>query len=146
MGFMDYDGDRTQISFLSSDVNAAGYAAKETAANALAAAIDDITMGTRTFSAFIADENRVANPAVPASGFAQNHTRWLVTFRDSVNAHDETVTIPTANLGAAGLLLPNSDQHDPAAAEWIAFKTAFEAFTVSNDGNPVTVISIEIRE
>lgn len=146
VGYMDFDTDKTQISVLTSDASAASYAAKLADADALSAAIDAVTLGTKFLSAYTADENRVANPAPPANGFAQSHTRWLVTYRDSINAHDETLSIPTADLGAAGLLLPNSDRADMTAAEWVAFVAAFEAFAVSQDGNPVTVIDIVIRE
>lgn len=144
--FVDFDVDTKQVSIPTIDNLTGTYAGGLTMAQALGTAIADLTLGTRSYDAYIYDENVVAAPAPPTNAFAQNHTQWLITLRDAVNGHDETLSLPTANLAGTGLLLPASDQADLTATEWVAFKDAIEDFYRSNDGNAVVLIKAEIRE
>lgn len=146
MKFLDHDTDVKQVSVPTIDNLSGTFAGGLTFANAIRTAVEAVTMGTIIYDAYIYDENVIPAPVPPASGFAQNHSQWLITLRDAVNGHDETLTLPTADYGAAGLLLPNSDQADMTAAEWIAVKDALEDFYRSNDGNAVIMISAQIRE
>ena len=143
--FRDYDSDLKQISIRSAEVTAsANYAAAFTAHLALTDAIADVVLGNMAVNAYTPRSIEVT--AAPASPVAQTNVQWLVTYHDDVDLHKETLSIPTADIATAALRLPNSSQHDPAHASWIAFKAAFEAYAVSNLGNAVTIDSIEFKE
>lgn len=144
--FADRDNDRKQISFPTLDNLGADYTTALGLASDLQTAIEAVTTGVIDTSAYVRDENFVANPTLPTSGFAQNTIQWLVTYTDNVDGSRQTVSIPTADLGTAGLLLPASQFADLTNAAWIAFTDAFEAFVRSDSNNNVTVISVEYRE
>ena len=143
--FRDYDSDVKQISIPSAEVtNSANYAAAFTAHLALTDAISDVVLGNMAVNAYTPRAIEVS--AAPSSPVAQTNVQWLVSYHDAVNLSKQTLSIPTADIATAALRLPNSSQHDPAHAAWIAFKAAFEAFAVSNDGNAVVIDSIEFKE
>lgn len=142
----DHDNDIKQLSFPTNDSLGASFAAGDALAAALSAAIDGIVIGNIIYNGYLYDENVVVNPVPPANGFAQNHTQWLLHLKDTQDAHMETLSIPTADLGTAGLRYPNSDQADLSHASWVAVKDAIEDFYISNSGNPVTLESAEIKE
>lgn len=142
----DNDNDIKQVSFPTLDNLGAGYAAGAAFATALSTAIADLTIGNIVYDGYLFDENVVVNPVPPANGFAQNHTQWLVHLKDTQDAHIETISIPTADLGTTALRYPNSDQADLTHASWVAFKDAIEDFYRSNAGNPVTLEGAEIKE
>lgn len=143
--FRDYDNDLKQISIPSAEVTVpANYATAFTAHTAMVDAILAVTLGNAALNEYA--PRSVETTAPPASPVAQTNVQWLVTYQDDVDLHKETLSIPTADISTAALRLPNSSQHDPAHADWIAFKAAFEAFAVSNLGNAVTVVSIEFKE
>jgi len=143
--FRDYDNDLKQISVPSAEVTVpANYAAAYTAHTALFDAIMAVTLGNAAMNEYA--PRSIETNALPASPVAQTNVQWLVTYQDDTDGHKETMSIPTADIATAALRLPNSSQHDPAHADWIAFKAAFEAFAVSNLGNTVTVVSIEFKE
>ena len=97
-------------------------------------------------SAYTPDENLVANPTPPADLAYQNHTQWLVTVQDTVNGHRETLSIPTADVLDETLVVSHTDQYDATNAEWIAFKDALEDFMISSDGNPISLVSVQLKE
>jgi len=143
--FRDYDNDLKQISAPSAEVtNTANYAAAYTLHSDLQAAIAAVVLGNFALNEYAPRSIEVS--AAPASPVAQTNVQWLVTYQDDIDLHKETLSIPTADIATAALRLTNSSQHDPAHADWIAFKAAFEAYALSNLGNAVTVISIEFKE
>lgn len=144
--FLDYDLDVKQISIPSTDSSAVNYATNLALAEALQTAIGAVTGGTRILQAYTPDENVVASPTPPSQLAYQNHTQWLVTVQDTIDGHKETLSLPTADVLDNTLVITNTDQHDPAHADWIAFKSALEDFMDSNLGNPVTVVSIVLKE
>lgn len=143
--FRDYDNDKKQISIPRDEVLVVGdYAAALTAHTALVDAINAVTLGTIAESSFT--PRSIFAQALPPSPVAQTNVQWLVTLQDDIDGHRETLSLPTADIVTAGLRLPNSSLHDPAHADWVAFKAAIEAVMISNVGNSMTVIGIEFKE
>lgn len=143
--FRDYDNDTKQISVLSDDVLvAANYAAALTLHQNLSSAISAVILGNKAEDAYTPRVIEVS--ALPASPVAQTNVQWLVTYRDSVDGHIEHLSIPTADIADGTLRLPNSSLWDPTHADWVAFKSAFEALAVSNLGNSVTIDQVEFKE
>lgn len=120
----DYDGDKKQTSMefgpvtdgTSYTTRAAEGAAFRDAVNAVAgniAAYDFVALNTEP------------NDTNAASPVFQTHVRWIVELTDSVTGDGPyAFDIPTADLGTAALFLPNTNEHDPAHAAWIALKAA----------------------
>jgi len=109
--------------------------AEMAAANALAAAIDAITLGVRTKTEYVADYAETA-PTLPASQFAQREVKWLVKYSDDVSGELFSCEIPCADLA---LLDPNADERpDLTAGAMATFVTAFQTY-VKNGANSVTV-------
>lgn len=143
--FRDYDNDVKQVSIQQAEVLVVGdYPARLTAHTALVDAINAVTLGTIAEQSFT--PRSILAQALPVSPIAQTNVQWLVTLQDDIDGHQEHLSIPTADIGTAALRLPNSSQHDPAHADWIAFKAAIEAVVESNVGNDMTVIAIEFKE
>jgi len=143
--FRDYDNDKKQITIPRDEVTVVGdYPAALTAHTALVDAINAVTLGTIAEQSFF--PRSIYASALPASPVAQTNVQWLVTYQDDIDGHKEHLSLPTADIATAALRLPASSQHDPAHADWIAFKAAFEAVAISNLGNSVTVVGIEFKE
>lgn len=81
--------------------------------------------------------------SIPADKYAQRERKLLVRYVDTVNNKRATVTIPS----------PDNDQLSQTGTDKVdfvnnvvaaTFVTAFELDAVSMDGNPVTVVGMEI--
>lgn len=139
----DNTGDKKQFSFTMPDMTGVNFATVDGYHDSLSAAVLGVTLGT------LQDEKRLyqrtynPNVAPPAESEAQTNLRWVIEAFDAVVGKSWKWFIPTADIRTAtGLLLPNSEQHDPAAAGWVAFKAAFNQAVLSPDGNAVTITSI----
>lgn len=145
MTLKDYNSDYKQFSIVGLDITqAADFATIDGYHDAMVAGIAGVCLGSVRKAERVYE--RVYNPQVapPADSVAQTNIRWKVTFSDNVNGVVDHVWLPTADIRiASGLLLANSQQHDPTAAAWVAFKAAFHQFARSKDGNPVTISQIE---
>lgn len=75
---------------------------------------------------------------LPADSNAQRERKALVTYRDTVTGKSYSLTIPGFNMVGAE---SGTDVLDLDVAQWVAFRTAFEANHVSELGNAVQIIT-----
>jgi hypothetical protein len=157
LGFsmLDYSREKSSFSIITGDVTAVSLPGLLTEIGALRAAVDGITLGTVADESLRAFATNLSNTP-PASPLAQVESAWLVTYEDSLAFFDDpvnaipnegfgklfTLTIPTADIAAAGRLAPNSDEAVLTEAGIAAFITAFEATARSPYGGTVNVVSI----
>jgi len=138
----DYSNEKSSFSVTSVTANAGNLAAQQTAAAALFAAIEDLTIGALTkqqMSLVIYD-----TPATPVNIYAQREMKWLVTYRATTSGKLFSVEIAAPDL--TDNVAPNTDVADLASDDWAAFVTAFEAFVKSPDNGTeaVEVISAKL--
>lgn len=96
-----------------------------------------LSLGTLVHDSWTGDST-VYSGSLPTDLNAQRERKWRVEFEDTSNFTKGRYEIPVAKV--TGLLLPNSDQANLSAAEWVAFIAAFEAMCKSPDGNGVNVL------
>lgn len=138
----DYSNEKSSFALTSITANAANLAAQQTAAAALAGAIDALTIGELTrqsMSLVILD-----TPAIPTNPYAQRELKWLVQY-----IGDASGKIFQTEIGAPDLTdntVLNGDIADLASTDWAAFVTAFESFVRSPDNGTetVTVLKAEV--
>lgn len=139
--FLDESGEKSRVEYTIADVGAGNVAgiidnAQFSTAGSLAALFASLSLCTPIQSEVTASV--VKSPQTsPGSNFAQREIGLMVSYTDNVTGKMFRVTIPGpdwANIGLAG-----SDQVNPEAAQWTAFKTKFEADVKSPDGNAVTI-------
>ena len=134
---VDHDDESSGVGVNTVDLNSGNITAMLTLFDALRTAIDAIIIGTprqESVSAIVTDIPGV----IPADGFAQRETKWLVSGVDT-NGLSATIEIPTANLdllpGGTGVL-------NLAATEGLALKTALDAVWRSRNGLAVTTSKV----
>lgn len=103
---------------------------------ALKAAMEDLSLGVMIQDSWTGDVTKY-NSVRPADPNAQRERKWRVDYMDNVNFAIHQFEIPVAK--AAGQVIAGTDFADLSTAEWVAFKTAFEAMFKSPDGNAVTL-------
>lgn len=157
LGFsmLDYSREKKAFSIATGDVTAVSLPGLLTEVGDLRAAVEGITLGVvsdERLSVF--DTNLSSVP--PANPLAQVESAWLVTYTDATEFFDDpvnaipnegygrmfTLTIPTADIAAAGRLAPNSDEAVLTETGMAAFVTALEATARSPYGGAVNVVSI----
>lgn len=136
--FLDRDNEASTISVHSVALTAGNFTARNALADALVAAIQDVTLMVLSKDSRIAQETTFA-PALPTGPYAQRGIKWLVRARD-VNGNPVTFHIPGGNLALAGLLV--GENMDLTSTEGAALVDAIEAYVTSNDGEAVTVQEI----
>jgi len=138
----DYSNEKSSFQVTSITANAGNLAAQQTAAAALAGAVDDLTIGELTkqqMSLVILD-----TPAIPTNPYAQREMKWLVSY-----IGDSSGKIFNTEIAAPDLTdntVANSDVADLSSTDWAAFVTAFEAYVRSPDNGTetVTVLKAEV--
>lgn len=141
--YKDYDGGKKQFSFTMPDMTGVNFATVDGYHDALVSALAGVTLGAVLDEKRLYQRTYTPNVTPPAESEAQVNIRWVVEAFDAVAGQSWKWYIPTADIRtASGLMLPNSQQHDPAAAEWIAFKAAFNQAVLSPAGNAVNITSI----
>jgi len=138
----DYSNEKSNFTLTSITANAGNLAAQQTAAAALVAAIDDLTIGEITKQYMTLQI--VNTPAIPTNPYAQREVKWLVSY-----VGDSSGKIFQCEIAAPDLTdntVVNSDQADLTSTDWAAFITAFEAFVRSPDNGTetVTVLKAEV--
>lgn len=131
----DYSNEKSSLGLTSVTANAGNLAAQQTAAAALVAAIDDLTIGEVTkqsMSLVILDA-----PAIPSSPYAQRELKWLVQYVGDVSGKIFTSEIAAPDI--TDNVAPNTDIADLSSADWVAFVTAFESYVRSPDNGTETV-------
>jgi len=137
----DYSNERSGFRVVSPDLTAGNFAAQETAADALAAAVDDLTIGhlsRQTLSNVLIDD-----PDIPTDPYAQRELKWLVRYRGATSGKMYSLEIPAPDV--TGNLVANSDLADPTSADWVAFISAFEAFARTPDNPSALVEFVDAR-
>lgn len=137
---IDYDGETSNFGFRVEPLTAANFDAQHALKVAFAAAVTAIVLGNK-----VSDSEAnvdVIGTTLPASQFAQREMKWLVRWHDSVNDKAYSTQLPTADLA---VLDPNNRGYAEIGDAGVvdAFVTAFEAYALSQDGNPVVVDSIQ---
>jgi len=155
VGFLDFSDENSNSSVNVGAVTAVSLPGLLTQISAYVTAIDAITLGTIRDDTLIAySTNRSSVP--PTDANAQRERKWLVRYTDVTAFFDDpinaipnagfgkifTMTIPTAALALAGVMIPNTDQADLTVAPMPAFVTAFEAMARSPYGGDVEILSI----
>jgi len=135
--YLDYSKEKSTVEFAIRPMTALTIAAILTEAADLGSAIDALSSGTLIKSQLIQD-SAVFAAVPPVDPNAQRERKWLVRYQDTVNLKYGQIEIPVAEVNT-DLLLPNSDQADLSATEWVEFATAFATTARSVDGNVVAV-------
>jgi hypothetical protein len=138
LSFVDRDNEPATVSVHGLALSAANFTAQMAEADALVAAIEDVTLLAKVKDSRIAVETGYA-PSIPTAPYAQRGIKWLVRMRDP-SGNAVTFHIPGANLGLAGIL--DGENMDLTSTEGLALKNAIEAYVLSNDGEAVTVQEI----
>lgn len=131
--FRDYGEppERSAVQVAGPDMTAGNFAAEATLIDSLVAAIEGMSLGTKTKTSRVAVEAPYPETQ-PASPYAQRETKWLVRFRDTVTGEKGSLEIPCADL----TLLDSTSQGkaDMANASVAAFVSAYEAYALSPAG------------
>ena len=152
---LDYSREKGRLSIWTGEVTAVSLPGLLTEVGDLRTAIEGITLGVVSDESLKVFDTNLSNTP-PASPLAQVESAWLVSYEDTTAFFDDpvnaipnegfgrvfNVTIPTADIAAAGRLQPNSDEADLTEAGMAAFVTAFETTARSPYGGEVNVISI----
>jgi len=131
----DYSNEKSSFSVTSITANAGNLAAQQTAAAALAGAIEDLTIGElvkQQMSLVILD-----TPAIPTNPYAQREIKWLVSYIGDASGKifQTEIAAPDVTDNLSG----NSDTADLSSDDWVAFVTAFESYVRSPDNGTETV-------
>lgn len=136
--FKDYGGEVTTSAFnvLSLADNTAFEAAQTTFENAL----DDMLLGVQQNRVNQYSQTFTNAPALSPS--AQREVKMLARYTDNVNGKGYSVSFGTLDLATAGIVA-GTDFITLETTPGSTFKSAFEAFAASPDGNPVTLNSLQ---
>lgn len=137
----DYSNEKSSFGVTSVTANAGNLAAQQTAAAALVAAVDDLTIGELTkqqMALVILD-----TPAIPTNVYAQRELKWLVQYMGDTSG--KTFSVEIACPDVTDNVAPNTDIADLSSTDWAAFVTAFEAFVKSPDNGTEAVSVIGAR-
>ena len=138
LSFIDNSKETAAATFNGADLTAANFDAQIALQDALIAAAADIVMGNQWKLERMAEQER-ASMAPPVSKEAQREKKWSVLYEDTTTYKRYTVSLPCADLSK---LAANSDDADLEEEDVAAFKTAFEAYQLSPDGNAVNILMI----
>jgi len=137
----DYSNEKSSFGVTSITANAGNLAAQQTAAAALAGAVEDLTIGELTkqsMNLVILD-----TPAIPTSPYAQREMKWLVSYVGDSSGKIFQVEIAAPDI--TDNVVPNTDTADLASTDWSAFVTAFESYVRSPDNGTETVTVLGAR-
>ena len=137
----DYDGENTSMRVNAEDLNAGNIAAQLVLQANFGTAINGMTTGSLQKIAY-GNQTNSLQPA-PSDTWSQRELKWKVNYRDDVTGDPFEMTIGTAD---TALLDPNN--RDRAfigdAGPVDQFVADFEAYVLSPDGNPVTILMIPL--
>jgi len=137
----DFSNEKSNFAVTSITANAGNLAAQQTAAAALAGAVDDLTIGELTkqsMNLVILD-----TPAIPTSPYAQRELKWLVSYVGDSSGKIFQIEIAAPDI--TDNVVGNSDIADLASTDWAAFVTAFESYVRSPDNGTETVTVIKAQ-
>lgn len=137
---MDYDRELSTLQVHAADLNAGNFATQLTAQATFGTAVNDMSLGTLQKIQYGNVVDAINGP--PAETYAQRELKWKVNFTDDVTGKPYHFTIPVADTSK---LDPNNRGYaDLSNVDVAAFVTATEAYVLSQDGNAITVVSIEL--
>lgn len=141
----DYSDETSTMKFFNDAITAVSLPGYLTDFGNLRTAVQGVIAGNIAVETWVGDQTLLTQ-AAPASPVAQRELKWLVTYEGSISGKLYQLTIPTADISNAALLLPNSDEADLTAQAWVDFITAFQAIgsTPDNPAENVTVRSIRL--
>lgn len=156
MSLRDHTRELASHTFPITQLTAGNFVAQLALGAAYEAAVDAVTLGVQAKQKMVAFEN--LDVSVPANGNAQVEMAWVVHYHDNEEFFDpptnsifnenygvpQTIRIATPDAGTTALRQPNSDLADMTHASWVAFKTAFEDFALSQGGGDVVIDFIEL--
>jgi hypothetical protein len=137
----DYTDEKSSFAVISITANAGNLAAQQTAAAALFAAVEDLTIGEVTKQ--IMGLEIYNTPALPTNAFAQREIKWLVYYVG--DSSGKVFTIEIAAPDVTDNLNGNTDLADLSSTDWAAFVTAFESFARSPENGTETVTVTKAR-
>jgi len=138
--FRDYDKEISTFRVNSALLTAGNIVAQTSAASALLTALAGITIGIIAKNTLTAYDTTLSN-VIPTNPIAQRESKWLVRSEDNVTHKIFRNEIPTADLT---LLTGNQEYITDFTPTALAdFKTAWEAFVLSEDGNACTLRSLQ---
>jgi len=137
----DYSNEKSNFNVTSITANAGNLAAQQTAAAALVAAIEDLTIGDLTKQ--IMQLEIVNSPSIPSNPYAQREVKWLVQYVGDSSGKIFSIEIAAPDL--TDNTLPNSDIADLTSTDWAAFVTAFESYVRSPDNGTETVTVLKAK-
>jgi hypothetical protein len=144
IGYRDFDGERSSVSFEAATLSAANFDAQSGLVTDLQNAINAVTLGliqTKTYGVVVDYANAPATDSAAA-----RERKWLVTYTDDLNPSRKLQTeLPCADVNTDALRNPNSDIADLTHADWVTFVAAFEAVVLAPyTGGTVTVQEIRM--
>lgn len=144
--YRDFNAEPTSLTLTGAAPADGDFVADRTLATAVANAINAITDGVQNRFAYTPGAT-IQRPRVRStSQHSMKEKVWVFHYMDSVTGLPYTKTLGTADTGVAGLLLPGTNQVDPASAEFTALKTAWDAWVTHPDtGNATELIKVEIE-
>jgi hypothetical protein len=134
LSYVDHDGEGSSVGVGIVDMNAGNFAATMTDLDAIRDAIEAVTLCTLRGRSIIAVTEEIAG-VLPANGFAQRETKWLVSGVDA-NGQARTMEIPGADLS---LLPSGSGVLNLASGVGQDLKDALDAAWVTPTGDAITV-------
>jgi len=137
----DYSNEKSNFSVNSTVLTAGNFAAQQTLAAALSAAVDDLTIGVLTKQ--IALVPVIDAPDIATDPYAQRELKWFVRYQGDSSGKLFSIEIAAPDI--TGNVVPNSDVADITSTDWAAFVTAFEAYAKSPDDVAETVTVIDAR-
>ena len=131
--YMDNTLEKSVASFQGVDMTAVNFDAQVALQNAITAAVAGINNGV------VIQTNRIAvvtdaTPAAPAVG-VQREIKFMARWHAGAELH--RTEIPCADLS---VMISGSEIVDLTAGAGLAFKTAFEAYVVGDDGATAAVL------
>lgn len=105
----------------------------------LRTAIEGIVLG-ETAKDRVVNNQQILSADAASSPLAQRENKWLVRYHGATTQKKFSLEIPTADIGATGRLLPDSDYADLTETGMAAFVAAFEAAAVSPDDDTEFVL------
>jgi len=137
----DYSNEKSSTVLNTTVLTAGNFAAQQTLAAALAAAIEDLSIGELTKQ--INSVPVVDTPAIPTSPYAQRELKWLVQYQGDTSGKLFSSEIACPDI--TDNVVINTDVADLSSTDWAAFVTAFEAYVKSPDDVAETVTVIGAR-
>lgn len=132
--YVDHDGESSSVGIYTTDLTAGNITAQLVEADAVMDAIEAVSLCTLRGRSIIALTEEIAG-VLPANGFAQRETKWLVSGVD-VDGVARTMEIPGADLD---LLPSGSGVLDLTAGAGLALKTALDTYWTTPQGVAITV-------